>query len=257
MKKEIRVLLIALMAFMLMATILIRFIDYTAGNRVSTLSLQEVEPPSGEVLFMVDGSPYARYLRTAVGIEYNGSTWELQKISEVQKYLDESSDDGKKLSPNSAYLSRQYGDFSRDGLNELSVLELPEYLELPDNISSRVKDLSIRITDGMPTPFEKAHAIEEFLQVKYEYVMSYPPPPAGWEPNDWFLFESKEGVCSNFNSAFVVLARASGIPARLATGYYLLPGNGEEQPVYPSQSHAWAEVGFEDMGWLVFEATPS
>jgi len=257
MKQEIRTLLIALMAFMLVATMLIRFIDYTAGDRVSTLSLREVEPPSGEALFMVDGSPYARYFRSAVGIEYNGDTWGLQKIAEVQKYLDENSDEGEVLSPEASFLSRKYGDFNRDMLNELSTLDDLKCLELPDNITDRVKELSLRITDGMPTPFEKAHAIEEFLQVKFEYNLSYPPQPSGWEPNDWFLFESREGVCGNFNSAFVVLARASGIPARLATGYYFLPGNGEPQPVYPSQAHAWAEVGFEDVGWLVFEATPS
>ncbi len=255
MRKELRTLLIALMAFMLLASLMIKVIDYAASSQVSTLSLSEVEAPSGEVLFNVNSCPYVRYLKSGLGIIYDGNDWKLQKIAEVQESLERLSNDTI-LFPNPSFLSRKCGDFNRDILNELSTLDSPECLELPDNITSRTKDLSQRITDGMPTPFEKAHAIEEFLKVKYEYDLDYPPPPSGWEPNDWFLFESKEGVCGNFNSAFVILARASGIPARLATGYYILPDNRGPQPVYASQSHAWAEVGFEDTGWLVFEATP-
>ncbi|MDY6912263.1 MAG: transglutaminase-like domain-containing protein, partial [Chloroflexota bacterium] len=153
-------------------------------------------------------------------------------------------------------LSQSYRDFNRDLLNELSLIDDPEYLELPENITERVYDLSLRITEGMPTPFEKAKAIEEFLRVKYKYNLNYTPAPSGWEPNDWCLFETREGICGNFNSAFVILARASDIPARLAAGYYIRSGHGETQVVYANQAHAWAEVGFKDAGWLAFEGTP-
>ncbi len=255
MKKEVRTLLLVLMAFMMMVTIMIKVIDYAASEQISTLSLNDVDPPSGEVVFTIDSCPYARYLRSGLGITYNGDDWKLQKIAEVKESLDRLSP-STVLFPNPSYLSRRCGDFNRDVLNELSTLDSPECLELPDEITPRTIDLSQRITAGMPTVFEKAHAIEEFLKVKYEYVLDYPPPPSGWEPNDWFLFESKQGVCGNFNSAFVILARASDIPARLATGYYILPDANGPQPVYASQAHAWAEVGFENAGWLVFEATP-
>ncbi len=256
MKKEVRNLLIILIAFMIMATVMVKIIDHEADNRVSTLSLTDVVPPSGDVLFMVDSSPYARYLRSAVGIYYDGTGWDLPKITEVYQYLDGASGASTVVSPDPAHLSRSYRDYNRDVLNELSVLDAPDSLELPDNITERVRELSLRITSGMPTPFEKAKAIETFLRVRFEYRMDYEPSPPGWEPNDWFLYETREGICGNFNSAFVILARASDIPARLAAGYYLMPGNGQSQPVYPSQAHAWAEVGFEDLGWLAFEGVP-
>ncbi len=255
MRKEVRTLMLVLMAFMIMTTAMIKVIEYAAGNQ-PTLSLRGVAPPTGEVIFTTESSPYARYLRSSVGIKYDGKDWDLQGIGEVRDYLHKGMKKDKALSFEPEYLSRLYGDFNRDMLNTFTVINDPECLELPDNITERTRDLSRRITEGMPTPFEKAKAIETFLRVKYQYQLDYPPAPLGQEPNDWFLFDTKTGICGNFNSAFVILARASGIPARLATGYYLLPGAGESQPVYSSQAHAWSEVGFAETGWLVFEATP-
>lgn len=223
---------------------------------VTVLSLREIAPPAGPPLFAVDSSPYARYLRTGIATEYDGKDWNLRKIREVEDAIDRAAEAGTPLVPDGLYLARSYRDFNRDLTNSLAVLDGPEFTQLPDTITERVKNLSRRITQGMITPFEKAKAIETYLQVKYDYDLDYEPAPSGWEPNDWFLFEERQGICGNFNSAFVVLARAADLPARLAYGYYLLPGDGEPQSVYSTNAHAWAEVGFEGLGWTAFEATP-
>lgn len=256
MKRELRIFFIALMAFLLIASVTIRFFDVRAERQESVLSLREVVPPAGTVQFVAEGAPFARYLRTAIAIEYDGHDWLLQEIGEVKIRLQESQEGKAIFTPDTGYLSRSYHDFSRDALNRISTINDPRYLELPEGISDRVKDLSQRITEGMPTPFEKAKAIETFLRVRYTYKMDYAPPPPGREPNDWFLFESREGVCGNFTSAFVVLARASGLPARMAAGYYLSPTQQKYQPVYAGEAHAWAEVAFTEFGWLAFEAVP-
>jgi len=231
--------------------------DNQPTTHATTLSLSEVVLSQGEIVFSVEGSPDARYLRKKVGLAYDGYAWHLQKITEVYKLIDASLVNGSPVSPNAQFLSRNYRDFNRDLLNEAYTADDPRCLDLSGNISDRVKELSLQITKNMKTPFEKAKAIETYIRVRYEYNLDFTPAPPGWEPNDWFLFESEEGICANFNSAFVILARASGIPARLATGYYLPPGNEEPQPVYSYQAHAWAEVGFEEIGWIAFEATPS
>jgi transglutaminase-like putative cysteine protease len=229
----------------------------TGNNTTSTLSLGEVVSPKGTVSFVIEGAPYTRYLRKAIGIDYDENGWHLQKIAEVKEFLISADTDGEPVSPETEFLSRKYRDFNRDMLNNASVLNLPQYLDVPENVSERVKSLSQSITAEKKTPFQKARAIEKYLQVKFDYNLDFETPPELWEPNDWFLFESKEGICGNFNSAFVILARAAGIPARLATGYYLPPSNEESQPVYSYQAHAWAEIGFEDIGWIAFEATPA
>jgi len=128
------------------------------------------------------------------------------------------------------------------------------YLKLPSGISSRIKRLAREITADLDSPYEKAKAIEAYLENNYAYDLYYDRAPWGEEPNDWFLFEEKRGVCANFNSAFVILCRAVGIPARLVSGYLITP-QAEEQEVYADQAHAWAEVAFSELGWVTFDAT--
>ncbi len=253
-KREISRLVLVLMIFMATASIMIQVVDLQARG---VLTLRQVAMPLARPLFTIENPSDARYLRTAVGIVYDGKVWRLEELAGPYQYLDLNWDSGEapKLPITRQDLARCHRDFNRGILNKVSTIDDPQYLQLPPDISERVKDLARRIKEGMPTPFEKARAIETFLQVRFRFNLNFTPAPPDWEANDWFLFESREGTCSHFNSAFVVLARSSGIPARLAVGYLIRPGKGE-QVIYAYQSHAWAEVGFEGLGWIVFEATP-
>ena len=53
-----------------------------------------------------------------------------------------------------------------------------------------------------------------------------------------------------------MLARSLGFSARLVGGYYIDP-LADYQEVYPIQAHAYTEIPFEDLGWIIFDATPS
>jgi hypothetical protein len=55
----------------------------------------------------------------------------------------------------------------------------------------------------------------------------------------------------------IMLSRAAGIPARMASGY--LPGvpDGDERVVRVSDAHAWPELWFPQLGWVRFEPTPA
>ena len=83
------------------------------------------------------------------------------------------------------------------------------------------------------------------------------PPPLGADPADEFLFQTREGFCEHYASAFTVLMRAAGIPARVVTGYQ----GGELNPlgqyyiIYQSNAHAWTEVWLEDEGWVRVDPT--
>lgn len=72
---------------------------------------------------------------------------------------------------------------------------------------------------------------------------------------DWFLFDHQEGTCGVFSSAFVVMSRSIGIPARVVSGWAITPHPGT-QTVYTDQAHQWAEVPFQGLGWITFEPTP-
>lgn len=133
------------------------------------------------------------------------------------------------------------------------------YLQLPEDISERMIDLSRQITDNKPTPYDKAVAVTQYLRSNIEYQATIPAPPRKMDPIDWFLFDYKKGFCNYSASAEVLLLRAAGVPARLAVGYAQgTPANsGEGFVVQEDDSHAWPEVYFPNYGWIPFEPTGS
>ncbi|ENO85513.1 transglutaminase TgpA family protein [Thauera linaloolentis] len=83
------------------------------------------------------------------------------------------------------------------------------------------------------------------------------PPLLGRDSVDEFLFDTKRGFCEHFASAFTVLMRAAGVPARVVTGYQ----GGETNPVDGNlvvrqlDAHAWSEVWLADRGWVRIDPT--
>ena len=145
-------------------------------------------------------------------------------------------------------------------LNRARSVDDPTYTRLPDDLDERIHALARRITAGHQTPYAKARAIERYLKNNYKYVLgkdsTKPPRPAGFDAVEWFLFETREGTCGQFSSAFTVLARSVGLPARVVSGW-MIAATPNTQTVYSDQGHQWAEVAFEGIGWITFEATAS
>lgn len=74
-----------------------------------------------------------------------------------------------------------------------------------------------------------------------------------------FLFVKKQGNCRHFATAFVVLCRSQGIPARIVTGF--LPGKLNKNTGYweirGKHAHVWAEIYLPYWNWVPFDATPT
>lgn len=132
------------------------------------------------------------------------------------------------------------------------------YLWLPASVPERVYDLAGNITRSKPTPYDKAKAIEAYLR-HYPYDLEVPAPPPDQDVVDYFLFDLKKGYCDYYATAMVVLARASGLPARFVSGY--APGDYDaanaQYVVRELHAHSWAEVYFPELGWIEFEPTAS
>ncbi|NYT12807.1 MAG: hypothetical protein GKC03_09735 [Methanomassiliicoccales archaeon] len=142
-----------------------------------------------------------------------------------------------------------------DALNETDIGEVDDiYLQLPERLEDRIRNLAEFVSSASESPYQKAKDIERFLKTTFAYKASYERAPPGEDPVEWFLFESGEGICTHFNSAFVLMARSLGIPARLCVGYLLDPDS-FVQHVYLDQAHVFAEIKLEGMGWLTFDAT--
>lgn len=132
---------------------------------------------------------------------------------------------------------------------------MERYLEL-ESVSDRVREITLSLTGDAPTSYEKVLAISEHLR-KFRYDESVPPGHSSDQLLE-FLVRTKAGYCEQFAGAMAVMARAIGIPARVAVGF--LPGdynaiNGTYQ-VTSEHAHAWPEVFFSGIGWVPFEPTP-
>lgn len=61
-------------------------------------------------------------------------------------------------------------------------------------------------------------------------------------------FKAKAGVCQDFAQVFIAAARAQGIPARYASGYFLRSDTERQEA-----GHAWAEAYVPALGWTGFD----
>jgi transglutaminase-like putative cysteine protease len=142
-----------------------------------------------------------------------------------------------------------------------AVLPLPEeygiYRALPATVTQRTRDLAEVLTADAGSMFAKASAIEGYLR-EYTYDLTVSAPPADVaDVADYFLFDLRRGYCDYYATAFVVLARAAGLPARFVTGFT----TGSWDPmqrlwvVDEGDAHSWPEVYFPEVGWVPFEPT--
>jgi transglutaminase-like putative cysteine protease len=73
------------------------------------------------------------------------------------------------------------------------------------------------------------------------------------------FLNDKHGFCVQFASAYAVMARSLGIPARVAVGF--TPGTPDGNGVYHVSSHdahAWPEIYLAGLGWThLFDPTPA
>jgi len=99
-------------------------------------------------------------------------------------------------------------------------------------------------------------ALAFFTQQGFSYTLS-PARLTRANGIDQFLFETREGFCEHYASAFAILMRHAGIPSRIVLGYL----GGELNPidniisVDQSMAHSWTEVWINGKGWVRIDPT--
>jgi protein-glutamine gamma-glutamyltransferase len=132
-----------------------------------------------------------------------------------------------------------------------------QYLQLPP-LDPRLPRLARDITARALTAYDKAEAIESYLQKEYGYTLQLPSRPQR-DAMAYFLFERKAGSCEFFSSAMALMLRTLGIPARVVNGFR----GGEFNSVTGSyivrgrDAHSWVEAYFPGYGWITFDPTPA
>jgi transglutaminase-like putative cysteine protease len=128
-------------------------------------------------------------------------------------------------------------------------------LALPVGFGSKARALAQRWRTSLHDDDKIVKAALDLFHASFTYTLT--PPLLARDSVDDFLFDTQQGFCEHYSSAFVFLMRASGIPARVVTGYqggwwsrgnsYLL--------VRQADAHAWAEVWRDGVGWTRVDPT--
>jgi transglutaminase-like putative cysteine protease len=133
---------------------------------------------------------------------------------------------------------------------------LNAWLQLPPGFNPKTLAFSAGLRAQSSDNAQLINTVLRFFHgQKFSYTLE--PPLLGKDAVDEFLFTTQAGFCEHYASAFVVLMRAMGIPARVVTGYQggdINPVDGFME-VRQSDAHAWAEVWLDNRGWVRFDPT--
>ena len=160
----------------------------------------------------------------------------------------------KPIDQRKAYDAVSYTEYRTD--LEMTDWSRSWYLDLPDGSNPR----TVKLAQDMFAAAGSPAAYIESVLLKFheeEYFYTLEPPPLGHNPVDRFLFNTRQGFCEHYASAFAVMMRAAGIPSRIVLGYQggELNPLGDYMIVRQSDAHAWTEVWMDGVGWYRVDPT--
>jgi transglutaminase-like putative cysteine protease len=132
------------------------------------------------------------------------------------------------------------------------------FTELPGGFPTSVTRQARAIVRGATTPYAAAKQLEQFfLDGSFVYDLGV---KGGSDTNAIVEFLTRRrGFCEQFAGTYAAMARAVGLPARVAVGF--TPGTYDASDgryvVTSRNAHAWPEVWLAGMGWTAFEPTPA
>ena len=96
------------------------------------------------------------------------------------------------------------------------IADVSNYRFLPPNLDPRIAKLAEQITAKTKNRYDKARAVESYLQNNFGYTLEQ--KSGGEEPLADFLFNVREGHCEYFATAMAVMpyVKSSPMPQRIA-----------------------------------------
>ncbi len=151
------------------------------------------------------------------------------------------------------YTASSYTDYQTDV--DLSERAQEYYLHLPSG-NRKTTEFAHQLRQQFISDSDLINAVMAHFRTEAFYY-TLRPPSLGTNPVDRFMFDTRRGFCEHYASAFTVIMRAAGIPARVVLGYQ----GGEINPlgnyliVRQSDAHAWSEVWLSGHGWVRIDPT--
>jgi transglutaminase-like putative cysteine protease len=216
--------------------------------RISSGALRNTEVQGEPVNYRVTMEPTRQHWVFALDIPYQ---WKLEntflgpqhQLTHVQP-----------IDQRIAYDAVSYPEYRIDA--EMHPYRRGWYLEYPESRNPRTAELAraMRAAARSDEAFIRA-VLTKFNEEAYHYTLE--PPPLGSNPVDRFLFETQRGFCEHYASAFALMMRVAGIPARIVVGYQggELNPVGDYMIVRQADAHAWTEVWLPGAGWRRVDPT--
>lgn len=153
------------------------------------------------------------------------------------------------------------------GNDALSYAKFQEYATLqkiiystPVTMSDATKEFLDGLWEGAESSYEKLLRLQNLLcsgnyTLNSGYLADRVTTPS--EFLEEFIVNNRSGYCVHFATAFALAARSLGYPTRYVQGYLVDRRDENSVLVTSEMAHAWAEVYFENIGWVIFETTPN
>jgi len=129
-------------------------------------------------------------------------------------------------------------------------------LDLPEGFNPKTAEMMANWRKAAQSDAEIIQrTLQYFNQQQFRYTLN--PPLLSQHTVDEFLFDTQAGFCEHYASAFTVMMRMAGIPARVVTGYQggYYNNVGSYVLVRQSDAHAWSEVWVSGSGWTRIDPT--
>jgi transglutaminase-like putative cysteine protease len=145
----------------------------------------------------------------------------------------------------------------RDYPNE--VLSLYTQVE-PGSLGENARSLEARVLENARSdaPVDIANALFDLLRTsEFKYSVDVRDLDCAGASTVECFATFKVGFCQHYAITMAVILRDLGIPTRIVEGF--LPGSREQsasvEVVANLQAHAWVEVYFSDVGWVMYDPT--
>lgn len=130
--------------------------------------------------------------------------------------------------------------------------------QLPESFPQKLKDIASGLSEKAGGDLGRQILdTYKFVQDNVEYDLKWGAGrtiPKDYDMALW-TYENKKGICSHFATLFITLARAQGIPARMAVGFAGGKVKDNSVLIYSSYAHAWVEIYLPNYGWVTIDPT--
>jgi len=136
-------------------------------------------------------------------------------------------------------------------------------LAYPLGSNPKLETLAQQLRNDHVDVEERSEVVLKMIS-QQQFFYTLQPPLLINNSLDQFFFSTKAGFCSHYASAYTFLMRASGVPARMVTGYLggeynsKSTNNSDDQghlSIYQYDAHAWSEIWVQGKGWLRVDPT--